>query len=186
MWAPAASTVTQPRSSAAKAARVRALTSLRHRPASSSSSPRSTTSWAPCRAATTARARTVARPQLRVSSQRKSQTNIPARTTHQCVPLDCFLFIAHRSTTVYSVLAVELPQSITSYSVVSDGHAHKVPASSVARRARCRWWRRRLSGHFRWDRCARPLAVRVTAGSRSFSVHRFITFFGSCTYLKWK
>ena len=59
MSAPSASTVTQPRSSAAKAVRDRGRASLRLRPAPSSSSPRFTTSCSPCRATTTARARMV-------------------------------------------------------------------------------------------------------------------------------
>ena len=75
MSAPSASTVTQPRSAAAKAARGRGRASLRHRPASSSSSPRSTTSCAPCRATTTMRTRAVSTPRLHVSSQRIIQTN---------------------------------------------------------------------------------------------------------------
>ena len=59
MTAPSASTVTRRRSAAARAARVRARASLRHHLASSSSSPRSTTSCAPCRATTTMRTRAV-------------------------------------------------------------------------------------------------------------------------------
>ena len=30
----------------------------------------------------------------------------------------------------------------------------------------------------RWDRCARPSAVRVTGGARSFSVHHFFPIVG--------
>ena len=61
-----------------------------------------------------------------------------------------------------------LPRVMTSYSVVSDGHAHKVPVSRVERAGGgdgCE--------DIRWDRCARPSAVRVTGGARSFSVHHF-------------
>ena len=61
-----------------------------------------------------------------------------------------------------------LPRVMTSYSVVSDGHAHKVPASRVERAGGgdgCE--------DIRWDRCARPSAVRVTGGPRSFRVHHF-------------
>ena len=57
---------------------------------------------------------------------------------------------------------------MTSYSVVSDGITHKVPASRVERAGGgdgCE--------DIRWDRCARPSAVRVTGGLRSFSVHHF-------------
>ena len=60
------------------------------------------------------------------------------------------------------------PRVMTSCSVVSDGHAHKVPA-----------WRVERAGggdgceDIRWDRCARPSAVRVTGGPRSFRVHHF-------------
>ena len=61
-----------------------------------------------------------------------------------------------------------MQQVMTSYSVVSDGHAHKVPV-----------WRVERAGggdgceDIRWDRCARPSAVRVTGGLRSFSEHHF-------------
>ena len=64
-----------------------------------------------------------------------------------------------------------LPRVMTSYSVVSDAHAHKVPASRVERAGGgdgCE--------DIRWDRCARPSAVWVTAhgrGTRSFRVHHF-------------
>ena len=62
---------------------------------------------------------------------------------------------------------------MTSYSVVSDGHAHKVPT-----------WRVERAGggdgceDIRWDRCARPSAVRVTGGPRSFRVHHFFPIVG--------
>ena len=61
-----------------------------------------------------------------------------------------------------------LPRVMTSYSVASDGHAHKVPV-----------WRVERAGggdgceDIRWDRCARPSAVRVTGGPCSFSVYHF-------------
>ena len=63
---------------------------------------------------------------------------------------------------------LSLTTDTTSYSIVSDAHAHKVPA-----------WRVERAGggdgceDIRWDRCARPSAVRVTGGPRSFSVHHF-------------
>ena len=63
---------------------------------------------------------------------------------------------------------MDAQQVMTSYSVVSDGHAHKVPASRVERAGGgdgCE--------DIRCDRCARPSAVRVTGGPRSFSVHHF-------------
>ena len=63
-----------------------------------------------------------------------------------------------------------LPRVMTSSasSDVSDGHAHKVPASRVERAGGgdgCE--------DIRWDRCGRPSAVRVTRGPRSFRVHHF-------------
>ena len=62
------------------------------------------------------------------------------------------------------------PHFVTSHSVVSDGHALKVPASRVERAGGgdgCE--------DIRWARCARPSAVRVTGGPRSFSVHHFFS-----------
>ena len=82
MSAPSASTVTQPRSAAAKAARGRGRVAcishhfcIAKQEASSWSPPRSTTSCAPCRATTTMRTRAVSTPRLHVSSQCLSQTN---------------------------------------------------------------------------------------------------------------
>ena len=74
MSAPSASTVTQPRSSAAKAVLDRGRASLRLRPASSSSSSRFTTSCAPCRATTTARASAVRTSSLISQGLRVCQT----------------------------------------------------------------------------------------------------------------
>ena len=82
MSAPSASTVTQPRSAAAKAARGRGRASLLHRQASSWSSPRSTTSCAPCRATTTMRTRTSARLPEDVAGS--SKRTIDGRTRHLC------------------------------------------------------------------------------------------------------
>ena len=63
---------------------------------------------------------------------------------------------------------MDVQQVITSYSVASDGHAHKVPV-----------WRVERAGggdgceDIRCDRCARPSAVRVMGGPCSFRVHHF-------------
>ena len=160
MSAPSASTVTQPRSAAAKAAQGRGRASLRHRPASSSSSPRSTTSCAPCRATTTMRTRTSARLPEDVAGS--SKRTIDGGTRHLCRNPTI-----HRPCSACSLPEV-VQQVMTSYSVVSDGDTHKVPASRVERAGGgdgCE--------DIRWDGCARPSAVRVTGGARSFSVHHF-------------
>ena len=68
---------------------------------------------------------------------------------------------------------MERAQCTTSYSVVSDGVTHKVPASRVERAGGgdgCE--------DIRCDRCARPSAVRVTGGPCSFSVHHFFPIVG--------
>ena len=77
---------------------------------------------------------------------------IVAHTIYHCVPLSLLFRNVSRS-----VRAVERAQFTTSYSVVSDGDTHKVPASRVERAGGgdgCE--------DIRWDRCARPSAVRVT------------------------
>ena len=158
MSAPAASTVTRRRSAAARAARVRGRASLRHRPASSSSSPRSTGSSDPCRSTTTARTSAVRASSLILQGRRVCQTNrsiIYIRACSYCFTCMC----------LFSVRVVKRAQCNTLSNVVSDGHAHKVPASRVERAGGgdgCE--------DIRCDGCARPSAVRVTGGPRSFSV----------------
>ena len=69
---------------------------------------------------------------------------------------------------IFSVRVVKRAPCTTLSNVVSDGDAHKVPASRVERAGGgdgCE--------DIRCDRCARPSAVRVTGGPRSFSVHHF-------------
>ena len=165
---PAASTVTKPRSSAAKAARVRALASLRHRLASSSSSPRSTTSCAPCRAATTARARTVRASSLILQGLRVCQTNSGSRDMSLAATIAF-------DTYVVSSFALWSAHSPTPRTASSQTATRTQGASEAASRASSA-----LCGggdgcqeDIRWDRCARPRAVRVTTGPRSFSVHHF-------------
>ena len=82
MSAPAASTLTRRRSAAARAARVRARASLRHRPASSPSSPRSTGSSDPCRTTTTARTSVVRASSLILQGRRVCQTTSGILYTH--------------------------------------------------------------------------------------------------------
>ena len=66
---------------------------------------------------------------------------------------------------------MDAQQVMTSYSVVSDGHAHKPQGASESRVERagggdgCE--------DIRWARCARPSAVQVTGEPRSFRVHHF-------------
>ena len=103
MTAPSASTVTRTRSAAARAARVRARASLRHRLASSSSSPRSTTSYAPCRAGTTMRASAVRASSLILQGLGVCQTNPSTQymllsapiALHACVSSPFSLWSAH-------------------------------------------------------------------------------------------
>ena len=60
------------------------------------------------------------------------------------------------------------PHFMTSHSVVSHDNSRKVPVSRVERAGGgdgCE--------DIPWARCARPSAVRVTGGPRSFSVHHF-------------
>ena len=166
MSTPSASTVTQPRSAAAKAARGRGRASLRHRPASSSSSPRSTTSCAPCRTTTTMRTRAVARPQLHVSSQRISQTN-------KCTP--------SLSLSAPICLGYALAAHMKLWT------CHNAPphtaSSQTVTRTRCQ---RRASSALVAETAVRTLGVidvlgRVPSGSREGRVpSACITFFRSC------
>ena len=74
---------------------------------------------------------------------------------------------------LFSVRVVKRAQCTTLSNVVSDGHAQEVPASRDERAGGgdgCE--------DIRCDRCARPSAVRVTGGPRSFSVHHFFPIVG--------
>ena len=130
------STVTQPRSSAAKAVlRDRGRASLRLRPASSSSSSRFTTSCAPCRATTTARARAVRTSSLISQGLGVCQTNRSI----------IYICVCHKLCGLTGRFATQdefLPRVMTSYTVQRRLRRPRAEGASFARRAR--WWRRRL------------------------------------------
>ena len=79
---------------------------------------------------------------------------------------------------VFSVQEEMFPFLTASSSAVSDDDMHKLPASRDERAD---------GGHgsdiLRYTQCARPSAVRVTRGARTFTL---LSFFESCPYPKRK
>ena len=127
-------------------------------------SSRFTTSCAPCRATTTARASAVRTSSLISQGLRVCQT----KSGIIYISLTATIAFDAWDSPPFSLWSAHSAPATTSYSVVSDGHALKVPASRVERAGGgdgCE--------DIRWDKCARPSAVRVTGGARSFSVYHF-------------
>ena len=166
MSAPSASTVTQSRSSAAKAVLDRGRASLRLRPASSSSSSRFTTPCAPCRATTTARASAVRTSSLISQGLRVCQT---------------------KSGIIYISLTATIAFDACDSPPFSLWSAHSAPprtaSPQTATRTRCQ---RRASSALVAETAVRTFGGigvlgRVPSGSREGRVpSACITFFRSC------